>query len=362
MQHATATLNVERRLAAILSADAKGYSRLMADDEIGTVLTLTGHRAVMRETVGRLRGRVVDSPGDNLLAEFGNAGDAVEAAVEIQHALRARNDQLPDGRRLEFRIGVNLGEVLVQADRIYGDAVNVASRLESLADADGICISGIVHDQIVGKLSLGWEPLGEQRVKNIPRPVRAYRVRFSPAPRTSLTHVNAHRQTTAYRPSIAVLPFREVGIDDGHRYFGDGVVEDIIGALASLPDLFVVSRNSTARFRGDHIDFKSVRTVHSIAPHVQKAEIRRALRKRPENMDAYDFMLRGLDLLYRLKRSEFERARGMFEQSMALDPGYATPYALNALWYSIRRMQGWSDDRRADFETALSLAEAALER
>src|SRR5215470_9458846 len=419
MQHATATLNVERRLAAILSADAKGYSRLMADDEIGTVLTLTGHRAVMRETVGRLRGRVVDSPGDNLLAEFGNAGDAVEAAVEIQHALRARNDQLPDGRRLEFRIGVNLGEVLVQADRIYGDAVNVASRLESLADADGICISGIVHDQIVGKLSLGWEPLGEQRVKNIPRPVRAYRVRFSPAPRTSLTHVNAHRQSTAYRPSIAVLPFREVGIDDKHRYFGDGVVEDIIGALASLPDLFVVSRNSTARFRGDHIDFKSVReelvvryvlsgsvrrqgeririvaeladtetlevlwtdridgrndelfelqdrlserTVHSIAPHVQKAEIRRALRKRPENLDAYDFMLRGLDLLYRLKRSEFERARGMFEQSMALDPGYATPYALNALWYSIRRMQGWSDDRRADFETALSLAEAALER
>jgi adenylate cyclase len=410
------TVNVERRLAAILSADAKGYSRLMAEDEVGTVRTLTGHRTVMRETITRLRGRVVDSPGDNLLAEFGSTADAVEAAVEIQQALRARNGHLPEGRRLEFRIGVNLGEILAEDERIYGDAVNVAARLESLADGGGICISGLVHDQIAGKLSLGWEPLGEQTVKNIPRPVRVYRIRFAAGPQDALPR--GHLSPT-YRPSIAVLPFREVGIDDEHRYFGDGIVEDIIGALASLPDLFVISRNSTARFRGTPVDFKAVRedlvvryvlsgsirrmgeririvaeladtetqavlwtdridgrldelfelqdrlserTVHSIAPHVQNAEIRRALRKRPENLDAYDFMLRGLDLLYRLKRSEFDRARGMFESSIALDPSYATPYALSALWYSIRRGQGWSDDRRADYEAAMRLAEAALER
>ncbi len=409
------TVNVERRLAAILSADAKGYSRLMAEDEVGTVLTLTGHRTVMRETITRLRGRVVDSPGDNLLAEFGSAADAVEAAAQIQHALRARNSRLPETRRLEFRIGVNVGEILAEDDRIYGDAVNVAARLESLADADGICISSVVHDQIAGKLALSWEPLGEQRVKNIPRPVRAYRVRFAPAPSGTATRVQL---SPAYRPSIAVLPFREVNIHEGHRYFGDGIVEDVIGALASLPDLFVISRNSTARFRESPVDFKSVReelavryvlsgsirrmgeririvaeladtetqavlwtdridgrlddlfelqdrlserTVHSIAPHVQNAEIRRALRKRPENLDAYDFMLRGLDLLYRLKRSEFDRARDMFESAIALDPRYATPYALSALWYSIRRGQGWSENQRADHEAAMRLAETALE-
>jgi adenylate cyclase len=409
-------VNVERRLSAILSADAKGYSRLMAGDEIGTVLTLTSHRIVMRETITRLRGRVVDSPGDNLLAEFGSTADAVEAAVEIQHALQARNGQLPEGRRLEFRIGVNLGEIIVEDERIYGDAVNVAARLESMADGGGVCVSGAVHDQIAGKLALSWEPLGEQRVKNIPRAVRVYRVRLAPAPQEPLAGVHV---SPTYRPSIAVLPFREVGIDEQHRYFGDGVVEDIIGALASLPDLFVISRNSSARFHGNPVDFKAVRedlvvryvlsgsirrmgeririvaeladtetqavvwtdrvdgrleqlyelqdrlserTVHSIAPHVQNAEIRRALRKRPENLDAYDFMLRGLDVLYRLKRTEFDRARGLFERSMDLDPAYATPYALSALWHCIRRGQGWSEDPLADYEAALRLAEAALER
>lgn len=410
-------VNVERRLSAILSADAKGYSRLMAGDEIGTVLTLTSHRIVMRETITRLRGRVVDSPGDNLLAEFGSTADAVEAAVEIQHALQARNGQLPEGRRLEFRIGVNLGEIIVEDERIYGDAVNVAARLESMADGGGVCVSGAVHDQIAGKLALSWEPLGEQRVKNIPRAVRVYRIRLAPGLPDQWE--SAVHPTPTYRPSIAVLPFREVGIDEAHRYFGDGVVEDIIGALASLPELFVISRNSTARFRGSPVDFKAVRedlvvryvlsgsirrmgeririvaeladtetqavlwtdridgrldelfelqdrlserTVHSIAPHVQNAEIRRALRKRPENLDAYDFMLRGLDLLYRLKRSEFDRARALFERSIALDPAYATPYALSALWYSIRRGQGWSENPRADYEAAMCLAEAALER
>jgi adenylate cyclase len=414
-EHEVPPVHVSRRLAAILSADAKGYSRLMAGDEVGTVRTLTSHRTVMREAVARHRGRVVDSPGDNLLAEFASTADAVEAAVEIQHILRDRNAHLPEGRRLEFRIGVNLGEILAEDERIYGDAVNVAARLEAMADGGGVCVSGIVHDQVAGKLALGWQPLGEQRVKNIPRSVRVYRVQLAaaaPEPPGALV-------APSYRPSVAVLPFREVGIDEAHRYFGDGVVEDIIGALASLPDLFVISRNSTARYHADPVDFKAVRedlvvryvlsgsirrlgeririvaeladtetqavvwtdridgrldqlfelqdrlserTVHSIAPHVQNAEIRRALRKRPENLDAYDFMLRGLDLVYRLQRSEFERARAFFERAMALDPGYATPYALSALWHCIRRGQGWSEDPNADYEEAMRLAEAARER
>jgi adenylate cyclase len=408
-------VSVERRLAAILSADAKGYSRLMGEDEIGTVRILTAYRTVMRETITRFHGRVVDSPGDNLLAEFSSAVDAVQGAVEIQHALSARNAELPESRRLEFRIGVNLGEVLVEDDRIYGDAVNVAARLESLAEGGGLYISGIVHEQVSNKLPLTWESLGEQMVKNIARRVRVYRARFDPAPAIAPIEVPASH----YRPSIAVLPFREDDAAEGQRYFGDGFVEDIIGALGSLPDLFVIARNSTSRFRGAPVDVRAVgedlavryvlagsvrragerlrilaeladtetrtvlwtdkiegrtddlfelqdrlaeRTLSSIAPHVRNAEVQRALRKRPESLDAYDFMLRGLDLLYRLRRSEFDRAREMFERAIALDPAYATPYALSALWYSIRRMQGWSEDLRSDQDTAMHLAEAALER
>src|SRR3989442_284460 len=153
-------VNVERRFAAILSADAKGYSRLMADDEVGTVRILIAYRTVMREAIDRFRGRVVDSPGDNLLAEFGSAGDAVQCAVEIQRVLRERNAELDERRRLEFRIGVNSGDVVVEDEHIYGDAVNVAARLEALAEAGGLCVSGAVYDDVASTLALSWESLG----------------------------------------------------------------------------------------------------------------------------------------------------------------------------------------------------------
>ena len=410
------TRRSERRLAAILSADAKGYSRLMGEDEAGTVRILTAHRSIMAETIVRFRGRVVDSPGDNVLAEFASVVDAVMSAVEIQEVLRDRNARLVASRRLEFRIGVNLGDVLVEGERVYGDAVNIAARIEALADGGGICVSGNVYDQIAGKVALIWEPLGERSVKNIARRVRVYRLRLqAPASRS----VSEIRVSSVDRPSIAVLPFREPDVSEGSSYFGDGIVEDVIGALACLPDLVVISRNSTSRFRGTPVDVGAVgrdlgvryvlsgsvrrsgeririmselsdsetqrvlwtdkidgrtddlfdlqdrlseKTVTTIAPHVQEAEIRRVLLKRPENFDAYDFMLRGLDLLYRLKRSEFDQAREMFEKSIALDPGYATPYALTALWHSIRIGQGWSEDRSGDYQAINRCAEAALER
>jgi adenylate cyclase len=408
-------VSVERRLAAILSADAKGYSRLMGEDELGTVRTLTAYRAIMRETIGRLRGRVVDSPGDNLLAEFADVADAVTACVEIQAALGKKNRELAEGRRLEFRLGVNVGDVMVDGDDIYGDAVNVAARLESLADPGGLCVSGQVYERVAGVLPLTWEALGDQPMKNIARRVPVYRA--------CLPHVNGAAARPAlrpaYRPSIAVLPFREMDACDTRQYFADGIVEDIIGALASLPDLFVISRNTTSRFRqspvdvagvgqdlavryvlsgsvrrsGDRIrvsaeladtesqavlwtdridghtddlfdvqDRLSEKVVTTIAPHVREAEIRRALRKRPDSLDAYDFMLRGLDLLYRLRRSEFDRALEMFERSIALDSGYATPHALSAIWHSIQIGQGWSANPRAAYAEASRLAEAALER
>src|SRR5262245_21041105 len=373
----------------------------MSEDEIGTVRTLTAHRTVMRDAIARVHGRVVDTPGDNLLAEFPSAADAVQCAVGIQEVLLARNAELPEGRRLEFRIGVNAGEVIDDGERIYGDTVNIAARLETLADGGGLCVSGIVHDQVVRLLPLTWESLGEQRVKNIARPVRVYRARLA-APGAALPPSGPLRPTR--RPSIAVLPFQELDVPDGQRYFGDGIMEDVVGAIASLPDLFVISRNSTSRFRDGAADVRSVgrelsvryvlsgivrrageriritaeladcetqtvlwtdkidgpatdlfelqdrlseMIITTIAPHVQEADLRRALRERPENLDAYDFMLRGLDLLYRLTRSEFDLAREMFERAMVLDPSYAAPYALTAIWHSIRVGQGWSRDVQA---------------
>ncbi len=175
--------SVERKLAAILSADVKGYSRLMGEDEVTTIRTLTAYREVMATQIHQHRGRVVDSPGDNLLAEFASIVDAVQCAVEIQEALKTRNADLPASRRMEFRIGINLGEVVVEGEKIYGDGVNIAARLEGLADAGGICVSGIVYDQVENKLNflnLGYEYLGEQTVKNIAKPVPVYRVHLEP--------------------------------------------------------------------------------------------------------------------------------------------------------------------------------------
>src|SRR5262247_3924122 len=167
---------MERKLTAILSADVKGYSRLMGEDEEATIRTLTAYREVMATLIAQHRGRVVDSPGDNLLAEFASAVDAVRGAVEIQRELRVRNAELPPERRMEFRIGINVGDVVVEGERLYGDGVNIAARLEALAEGGGICIAGTVYDQVETKLALKYEDLGEQAVKNIAKPVRVYRV------------------------------------------------------------------------------------------------------------------------------------------------------------------------------------------
>jgi adenylate cyclase len=416
-----------RRLTAILAADAHGYTRLMGEDEVGTMRTLTAHRATMREVITRYRGRVVDAPGDNLLAEFASVVDAVDAAASIQRELTTRNRALPEGRRLQFRIGVNLGDVISDGDRIYGDSVNVAARLQALAAPGGIAISGTAYEHVESKLPYHYQPLGEQVVKNITRPVRVYRVVDETqtshpqhdAPRPDTPMAGPRHAVPFHQPSIAVLPFREYDARPEDSYFAEAIVDDIVGALASLPDLFVISRSSTLTFRGPAADVRTVgqqlgvqyvlsgsvrraaekirtltelcdtetggivwtdsvegsvndvfalqdrlseRIVTTIAPQVRQAELRRALRKRPESLDAYDFVLRGLHLLYRLRRDEFERAHEMFERAIELDPAYATPYALSALWYSIRVGQGWSDDLRADFETVNRLASAALER
>jgi adenylate cyclase len=245
---------VKRKLSAILSADVKGYSRLMGEDEEWTLRTLKTYKGLIRSLVGEHRGRVVASPGDNVLAEFASVVNAVECAVEIQQVLRAKNALLPDTRKMDFRIGINLGDVIEEEDSIYGDGVNIAARLESMAEAGGICISGSAYEQIENKIPLHYDYLGEHKVKNIDKPVRVYRARIE-------SEV-ASKEKMAFplpdKPSIAVLPFVNLSEDPKQEFFSDGITEDIITALSKIPKLFVIARNSTFTYKGKAVKVKQV--------------------------------------------------------------------------------------------------------
>ena len=302
-------LGVERKLTAILCADVYGYSRLMGGDEEATLATLTAHRKIIDSLIEQHHGRFVNSAGDSILAEFASVVEAVNSAVDIQTALKAENAKLPPERRMEFRIGVNLGDVMVERDQIYGDGINVAARLESLADPGGVCISGKVHEEIRNKLPLGCEDLGEQTVKNIAHPVHAWRVllngtaphwetRRIPSrywrggvlsltglaiivgtivlvqhvslkpPRThasipppssaAIAPVQSPALSFPDKPSIAVLPFANVSGDPAQEYFSDGVTDQIITDLSKLPGLFVIDRNSAFTYKGKAVKVQEV--------------------------------------------------------------------------------------------------------
>ncbi len=301
------TTSFKRKLTAILSADVAGYSRLMGEDEAGTLKTLEIYKGVMSDLIRQHRGRVVDSPGDNVLAEFASVVDAVQCAVAVQKELQARNSELLENRRMQFRIGINLGDVIEEEERIYGDGVNIAARLETLADPGGICVSKAAFDHIESKLPLGYEYLGEQTVKNIAKPVGAYRVMMEPrvtmkaearegerpkaqslrrnpivlgalgaivvlviaagvwqfALRPSPSRIEkASRERMALplpdKPSIAVLPFVNMSGDPKQEYFSDGLTEEIITALSKTPKLFVIARNSSSFYKGKAVNVQQV--------------------------------------------------------------------------------------------------------
>ena len=244
----------KRKLTAILSADVKGYSRLMGEDEEWTVRTLKVYKDLMGSLFQQHRGRVVDATGDNLMAEFASVVDAVECAIEIQKKLKNKNSALPDDRKMEFRIGVNLGDVIEDEDRLYGDGVNIAARIEGLAEPGGICISGTVYDQVERKLSVEHEYLGEQEVKNIVRPVRVYRVLMeSSAVARSFSEVVSKEKLVfplPDKPSIAVLPFTNMSGEKELDYFSDGLAEGIINGLSKCEHIFVITRKSTFTYKG----------------------------------------------------------------------------------------------------------------
>ena len=246
---------VKRKLTAILSADVKGYSRLMGEDELSTIETLKRYREIMGTLIERFQGRVVDSPGDNVLAEFASAVDAVECAIDIQKELKQNNAELHENRRMEFRIGVNLGDVITDGERIYGDGVNIVARVESLAEGGGICISGTVYDQVENKLRIEYEYLGAKEVKNITKPVRVYRVLTEPIDAASEARTVFDLPE---KPSIAVLPFVNMSGDPDQEYFSDAITEDIITALSRSAILFVIARNSSFSYRGKSMDIRRV--------------------------------------------------------------------------------------------------------
>jgi TolB-like protein/class 3 adenylate cyclase len=313
-----ATEGVKRKLTAILSADVKGYSRLMGEDEVATIRTLEEYREVMSGLIKRHRGRVVDSPGDNVLAEFASVVDAVESAVEIQEDLKVKNAELPENRRMEFRIGINLGDIVEEGERIYGDGVNVAARIEGLAEGGGICISRTAFDQVKNKLNLGYEYLGEHSVKNIAEPVRVYRVLTEPkaagkvigeeGPRSkqrrwaaigglavliimagAVTIWNLYFKLPAVEtfskgemtfelpkgPSIAVLPFVNMSGDPEQEYFSDGLTENIIASLSNDTRLFVIARNSTFSYKGKSVKVQEMARALG-AQYVVEGSVQRA--------------------------------------------------------------------------------------
>ena len=408
------TQDFKRKLTAVFSADVAGYSRLMGEDEAATVKTLESYKQVMSSLVKQHRGRVVDSPGDNLLAEFPSVVDAVECAVETQKELKSKNDVLPKNRRMEFRIGINLGDVIEKGERIYGDGVNIAARIESLAEGGGICISGSAYEQVEHKLPLNYEDMGNHKVKNVIRPIHVYKVSED---LTSPAHRANEEPESMALPSIAVMPFVNLSGDAEQEYFSNGITEEIITSLSKTPKLFVIDRRSTFACkdktedlssigrelgvqyiltgvfgkagdrvrvnaqlihagRGEHLwaerydrelkdifalqDEITLRITQALQIKLTEGEQARIYGKGTDNLDAYLKWLQGQDLLIRGSKDDNALARRMFEDAIRSDPEWAQPYVLLGWTYLMESLSGWSSSPEASFNEAIDLGKKAL--
>ena len=373
---------IERRLTTVLAADVAGYSRLMGADEEGTHERLKAHfRQLIEPKIKEHRGRIVKNTGDGVLAEFPSVVDAVRCAAQIQRGMIDREAEVIEDRRIKFRIGINLGDVIVEEEDIYGDGVNIAARLETLAEAGGVLVSNTVYDQVRDRLPFVFEDLGEQRVKNIVRPVRVFRV----VPRSGSPSLEVLSEAPGLpnKPSVAVLPFTNMSTDPEQEFFADGIAEDIITAMSRYPSLFVIARNSSFTYKGRAVDVKQVgrelgvryvlegslrksgnrirvtaqlieaesgnhvwadrydrdladifavqdeiteAVTTAIAPAIADAERQRAMRRPPGSLDAWGAYQRGLWHLSRFTAEDTELAQKFFQQSIALDPSFAGGY------------------------------------
>ena len=402
-----------RKLTAILAADIAGYSALMSADEARTVRDLKEHQAVVLPMVREFGGRIIDTAGDGILAEFPSVVNAVKCAVAFQSRMAERNAGIEPERCMQFRVGSNIGDVIYDEARIYGDGINVAARLEGISDPGGICISSKVHDEINGRIDLAFQDIGELQLKNISRPVRVYRVcvdNTGPAGAPALALPD--------KPSIAVLPFQNMSGDAEQEYFADGMVEEIITALSRFRELFVIARNSSFTYKGRAVDVKQVgrdlgvryvlegsvrkvanrvritaqlidaisgvhlwadriegtfddvfelqdqvteNVIGAIAPKMEQAEIERAKRKPTDRLDAYDCYLRAMTYFYKWTSESISEALRLFYRAIELDPNFASAYGLAAWCYVRRRLSGWMEDPQKEMPELERLARRAVE-
>jgi adenylate cyclase len=411
-----ASRGVARKLAAILAADVAGYGRLMGADEAGTLAALKAHRAELIEpTIAEHGGRIVKLMGDGALVEFASVVEAVACAVAIQRGMRERNAAMAQDRRIALRIGINLGDVIVEGEDIYGDGVNVAARLESLAAPAGICVSGDVYRQVRNRLDLGFEDLGERELKNIAEPVRVYRLEVDETRAAGPAEAAAGAMMA--RPAVAVLPFTNMSGDPEQEYFSDGLAEDIISALAAWRSFPVIARNSTYTYKNKAADVKRVardlgaryvvegsvrksgnrvritaqfidgetghhvwaekydrqlddifalqdeisqRITATIAPALGKAELKRSAAKRPADLTAWDYYLRGMAFIDKFTKEGNAKARRMFARAIEFDPDYSEAYTGLALSHNRDVLLQCSDDRERSMAKALEAAHRAV--
>ena len=398
-----------RRLAAILAADVVGYSRLMGADEEGTLAALKDcRRAIFDPKIAEYQGRIFKTTGDGALAEFGSVVDGVRCALDIQRAMAARNAGLGDDARIDFRMGINVGDIIIDDGDVYGDGVNIAARIEPLAEPGALCLSDNAYRQVSGKLPLDVTDMGERELKNIAQPVRVYGVRPEGAvPRPVLSLPD--------RPSIAVLPFQNMSGDPEQDYFADGMVEDIITGLSRIKWLFVIARNSTFTYKGRAVDVKQVgrelgvryvlegsvrkaadrvrivgqlidtasgahiwaerydrkvddifalqdeitlSVVGAIEPSLRLAEIERVKRKRPDSLDAYDLVLHAQPDVYSRDAGAAEKALALLERALALDPTYALAHAYAAECHHTLYLRGGMHEE--DRKVSIRYAEMAI--
>jgi TolB-like protein/class 3 adenylate cyclase len=413
--------HVERRLAAILAADVAGSCRLIGIDEEGTLAQLKALRKTLFDPkIAEHHGRIVKNTGDGALVEFASVVDAVRCADEIQRSMAEQNTDVPQDRRIEFRIGIHVGDIIIADDDIFGDGVNIAVRLEGIAEPGGVSISDDAHRQIRGKIGIDYDDMGPQVLKNIAEPMRVWRVRigpnFSPAMLTKPPIETALPLALPDKPSIAVLPFTNMSGDPEQDYFADGMVDDIITALSHFKALFVIARNSSFTYKGRAVDVKQVgrelgvryvlegsvrkaanrvritgqlvdtatgahlwadrfdgglddifdlqdkvtaSVVGAIAPKLEQAEIERAKRKPTESLDAYDYYLRGIASVHLWTKEANAEALRLFYRASELDPDFATAYGMAAWCYVWRKLNGWMMEPAQDIAETKRLAERA---
>jgi adenylate cyclase len=414
---------VERRLTAVLAADVAAYSRLMGRDEEGTLANLKSFRKTLVDpAIAAHRGRIVKTTGDGMLVEFASAVDAARCAVEVQCSIARQNAGVPQELRIEFRIGIHVGDIIIDDNDIFGDGVNIAARLEGIAEPGGICISDDAHRQIRGKIDLAFDDIGEQALKNIAEPMRAWHIRLAseapPAIRSRLSQTQVQDLELPDKPSIVVLPFDNMSAEPGQDYLADGIVEAITAALSCIRSFFVIARSSaftykgratnardigkelgvayllegsvqkagnrlriivqlieteggahvwSSRFDGAIDDFFDLedriteQVAGALQPSIRIAEIERSRRKRPQDLGCYDFTMRAMPHVWAFEKGESARAIELLEKALAIDPAYPLALSLAGWCYAQRSVYNWAEDIAGSQAMARSLAERAAE-